>query len=51
MTDRTTIPADEDVVEFLRQNKGEYETWNEYLIALGQLAEEYHEPVTLGSND
>jgi len=51
MSDRTSIPVDEDVAEHLRTHKGKYETWNQYLTALAELADEHHEPPTLGTDD
>jgi len=51
MGDRTSIPVDEDVAEQLRAHKGKFETWNQYLIALAELADEHHEPPTLGTED
>jgi len=51
MGDRTSIPVDEDVAEQLKEHKGKYETWNQYLVALAELAETYHDPPTLGTED
>jgi hypothetical protein len=50
MGDRTSIPFDEDVAERLKEHKGKYETWNQYGIALAELAAEHHEPPTLGTD-
>jgi len=51
MGDRTSIPVDEDVAERLKEHKGKYETWNQYLVALAALADEHHDPPTLGTED
>jgi hypothetical protein len=51
MGDRTSIPFDEEVAEKLKEYKGEHETWNQYGIVLAELAEKYHDPVTLGTED
>jgi len=50
MGDRTSIPFDEGVAERLKEHKGKYETWNQYGIALAELAEKHHEPPTLGAD-
>jgi len=49
--DRTSIPVDREVYEVLKEHKGQYETWNQYLTALAELADEHHEPPTLGTED
>lgn len=49
MGDRTSIPFDEEVAERLKEHKGEFETWNQYGIALAELADKHHDPVTLGA--
>jgi len=51
MGDRTSIPMDREVFEELKAHKGQYESWNQYLIALAELADEHHDPVTLGTED
>jgi hypothetical protein len=51
MGDRTSIPVDREVYEKLKEHKGKYETWNQYLVALAALADEHHEPPTLGTED
>jgi hypothetical protein len=51
MGDRTSIPFDEEVAELLREQKGKYETWNQFGVALAQLADEHHDPPTLGTED
>lgn len=50
MSDRTSLPVDRDVFKELKAHKGEYETWNDYLIDLAALAEEYHDPPTLNDD-
>jgi predicted CopG family antitoxin len=40
MTDRKNLKIDEDTYERLRDEKGEYETWNLVLNRLLDLAEE-----------
>jgi len=35
----------------LREQKGKFETWNQFGVALAQLAAEHHDPVTLGTED
>jgi hypothetical protein len=42
---------DREVFEELKEHKGQYESWNQYLSALAQLADEHHDPVTLGTDD
>ena len=49
--DRTSIPMDRAVFERLKSQKGQYESWNQYLVALADLAEEHHEPPTLERDD
>jgi len=49
--DRTSVPMDRDVFERLKEHKGQYESWNQYLVALAQLADEHHDPPTLGTED
>lgn len=49
--DRTSVPMGREVYEELKAHKGKYETWNQYLIALAELADEHHEPPTLGAED
>jgi len=49
--DRTSVPMDRDVFERLKEHKGQYESWNQYLTALAQLADEHHDPPTLGTED
>jgi len=51
MGDRTSIPFDEEVAELLREQKGKYETWNQFGVALAALADEHHDPPTLGTED
>jgi len=45
--ERTSLPMDRKVFVQLKRNKGEYESWNQFFLALTRLAEEHHEPVTL----
>jgi len=47
---RTSVPMDREVFEQLKEHKGKYETWNQYLTSLTQLADEHHEPPTLGGD-
>ena len=51
MSDRTSIPMDREVFEGLKSHKGKYETWNDYLLELAELADEHHEPPTLRTED
>ena len=50
MSDRTSIPMDREVFDRLKAEKGEFEAWNDYLLALAELAEEHHDPPTLDSD-
>jgi hypothetical protein len=49
--DRKMVALDPDVFEALKQHKGKHETWNQYALALAELADEHHDPVTLGADD
>ena len=50
MSDRTSIPMDREVFARLKAEKGDYETWNDYLLELAELAEKHHDPPTLGDD-
>jgi len=47
MTERKVIKVDPDVFAAHKQQKGQYETWNQYMAKLAELAEEHHDPVSI----
>jgi hypothetical protein len=49
--DRKIVAMDPEVFQRLKEQKGQYETWNQLLSDAADLLDEHHEPPTLGTED